>query len=157
MHSKNGAGLLGRYKAPRPEQWQNRHYVIMWLVQATTDPCHWIFQMHHGDVLITQETNDVRAKAVTAAGVVASEKTLQTWKGKVNLGASGHEVHPWLYRDPSQGHSAPAREWSVGHVVSTQAIDRKIKEATPSGDDDMHAWYAWQDWLAGIPNAPVIE
>ena len=119
--------------------------------------------MHHGDVLITQETNDVRAKAVTAAGVVASAKTLQTWKGKVNLGASRHEVDPWLYRDPWQGHSAPARELSVGHVASMQAqleasVDRKIKEAIPtSGDHDMHAWYAWQDWLAGIPNAPVIE
>ena len=101
----------------------------MWMVQATNDPSHWIFQMHHGDVLITQESADISTRVEAAPGVVASAKTLQTLKGETKTAT----IKP-----------DSAKELSVGQVVSIQAqleasIDRKIREAVPTtGDDDMH-------------------
>ena len=119
----------------------------MWIVQATSDPSHWIFQMQHGDVLITQESNETSHKMNTTMGVVASAKTLQMLKGDTKPMASRSESSdPWLHHDPWQSYQpqvAPAKELSVGQVVSIQAqleasIDKKIKEAIPStGDVDM--------------------
>ena len=109
----------------------------MWLVQANTDPSHWVFQMHHGDVLISPETTAVSSAA--RSSIIASPKTIQCLKDATKQNDNKREGQdPWIHRDPWP--QPTTKELSVGQVASMQAqleatIDKKIRESMPPSTD----------------------
>ena len=109
----------------------------MWLVQATTDPSHWVFQMHHGDVLISPETAVV--SSAVKSSIIASQKTLQCLKDATKQNDNKKEGQdPWIHRDPWS--QPTTKELSVGQVASMQAhleatIDKKLRESMPASAD----------------------
>ncbi len=108
----------------------------MWLVQATTDPSHWVFQMQHGDVLISPETSVQTTHAKPS--VIASAKTIQSLK-EASKPAMQRKEDPWLHKDPWQAYSSGSSSKEVS-VASMQAqlestIDKKIRESIPPQAD----------------------
>lgn len=109
---------------------------MVWSVQASEEPSHWIYQLAHGDVLITQESSTSEASHEVPSGVMASQKTLQTLKQKVQpwqIEAQKGNPDPWRHRDPWQSAAAGSKEISVGQIAAIQsnleaAIDKKIQE-----------------------------
>ena len=119
---------------------------MVWGVVAATSPSHWVYQLAHGDVLITPEDAPVSSKAVKGPPVVASDKTLQSlakppvqWQSEAKKGMPD----PWKHHDPWS--HTPARELSNGQVATIQAsleaaIDRKLQDKASTDDgmgDDM--------------------
>ena len=121
----------------------------MWLVQAAEPPTHWVFQMQHGDVLVsTDVTTEAQHHQVSQPSVIASSKTLQSLKKDASQSTNSQvseakeKQDPWTHRDPWQAYNT--REMSVGQVASMQAqleakIDQRLKESLPSSEDcSMH-------------------
>ena len=121
----------------------------MWVVQSASPPTHWVFQMQHGDVLISPDVaTDSSQTNVMQPSVIASTKTLQSLKKEANHASASHEHEakdkpdPWTHRDPWQSYNT--RELSVGQVASMQAqleakIDQRLKESLPNTEDcSMH-------------------
>ena len=121
----------------------------MWVVQSAAPPTHWVFQMQHGDVLISPDvTADPSQANVMQPSVIASTKTLQSLKNEANHASTSHDHEakdkhdPWTHRDPWQSYNT--RELSVGQVASMQAqleakIDQRLKESLPNAEDcSMH-------------------
>ena len=107
-----------------------------WLVHASEDPTHWVYQLAHGDILITPEVAiSVDAEAKDSSGtVVASQKTMQSLRNQKawQSDAAQGKPDPWGQHDPWQPRSSQ-KEISVGQMASIQAnleasIDRKLQE-----------------------------
>ena len=112
----------------------------MWLVQAANPPTHWIFQMQHGDVLISSDvTPATQPNAVSQPSVIASSKTMKCLKGESSSqGEANEKIDPLTHHDPWQAYKS--RELSVGQVASMKAqleatIDKRLKESLPSHED----------------------
>lgn len=109
---------------------------MVWLVQASEDPSHWIYQLAHGDVLITQEASGNESTTEVKHGVMASQKTLQTLQQKAHpwqIEAQKGAPDPWRHKDPWQSTSSNPKEISVGQIAAIQsnleaALDKKIQE-----------------------------
>ena len=104
---------------------------MVWSVQAADMPSHWIYQLAHGDVLITLESANQETQPAKQSNVVASSKTLQSLKEPWQMAAQQGKEDPWKHRDPWQNGSG--KELSVGQVASLQAnleaaIDRKLQD-----------------------------
>ena len=92
----------------------------MWLVQSTSDPSHWVFQMHHGDVLISPESS-VQSASVRPT-VIASAKTIQCLKEASKPAGVRKDIpDPWMHKDPWQSYASSSKELSVGQVATMQA------------------------------------
>ena len=119
---------------------------MIWGVVAATQPTHWVYQLAHGDVLITPEETPQSSNIHKGPPVVASEKTLQslskpvpTWQTEAKKGLPD----PWKHYDPWSNNQT--RELSNGQVASIQAsleavIDRKLQDRHGADDgmgDDM--------------------
>ena len=109
---------------------------MVWLVQASEEPSHWIYQLAHGDVLITQEPQgNVTSKEVRSE-VMASQKTLQTLQQKIHpwqIEAQKGNPDPWRHKDPWQSAASSSREISVGQIAAIQSnleavLEKKIQE-----------------------------
>ena len=105
---------------------------VMWYVQASEPPAYWIFQMQHGDVLVTPETSAGSVAANHPGGIIASSKTIQCLRVPKGANQSKQESQedPWKHYDPWQ---SSAKEVSVGQVLSLQnqleaTIDKKIAD-----------------------------
>lgn len=115
---------------------------ILWIVQATEPPQSWVYQMAHGDVLITAEATDAPSNVVKPMPVLASSRTIQSLKQPNNKPEARME-DPWVQHDPWQkGPPTTAREASVHQMSAVQArleavVDQKIREHLP--DTDMAA------------------
>ena len=110
-----------------------------WLVQASEDPTHSVYQLAHGDILITPEmVGNAESNAKDPSGsVVASQKRIQSLKSHSSwqVDAAQGKPDPWGKHDPWQSRSQ--KEISVGQMASIQAnleasLDRKLQER--SGD-----------------------
>ena len=119
---------------------------MVWGVVAATPPTHWVYQLAHGDILITPEETPGNSSVIRSSPVVASDKTLQSlakpsmqWQNDAKKGIPD----PWKHHDPWSHNSN--RELSNGQVASLQAsleatIDRKLQSRTNVDDgmgDDM--------------------
>eukprot|EP00435_Cladocopium_sp_Y103_P066284 s1305_g28.t1 len=65
---------------------------IQWTIQAVEDPAFWIYNLQHGDVLITKQQQPKVEPPTGQFAVIASKKTLD------HLG----QQDPWLQQDPWQ-------------------------------------------------------
>eukprot|EP00435_Cladocopium_sp_Y103_P058608 s705_g20.t1 len=65
---------------------------IQWTIQAVEDPAFWIYNLQHGDVLITKQQPTKAEPPTGQFAVIASKKTLD------HLG----QQDPWLQQDPWQ-------------------------------------------------------
>jgi hypothetical protein len=106
---------------------------IMWSVQAATQPTHWVFQMAHGDVLVSPEDKE-QVQPVSKPTVLASSKTIHSLQLKPK---ETTKEDPWLHNDPWRSPAGPStRELSVGQVASIQANVEKVVLAKLRDDDD---------------------
>jgi hypothetical protein len=106
---------------------------IMWSVQAAAQPTHWVFQMAHGDVLVSPEDKE-QVPAISKPTVLASSKTIHSLQLKPK---ENNKEDPWLHNDPWRSPAAPStRELSVGQVASIQANVEKVVLAKLRDDDD---------------------
>ena len=98
----------------------------MWNVQAATEPTHWIFQLAHGDVLISPDDKPTSSD-MTKPTIVASAKTMHSLQAKPK---DQPKEDPWLHDDPWRGSvNKGPREMSVGQVASIQAsLEKSILE-----------------------------
>eukprot|EP00435_Cladocopium_sp_Y103_P051622 s267_g16.t1 len=73
---------------------------MIWQVQSSTNPEHWIYQVSHGDILISPETAPSIAATPKPTAVIASERTIASLKQPEQPSASNHGTDPWLHHDP---------------------------------------------------------
>ena len=145
-----------------PQGQANDRSGVMWLVQAAEPPSHWIFQLSHGDVLISPETKPAVGYDPPQA-VLASSKTIQALQASQ---PSGTAEDPWLHHDPWQSTRPATREISTGQMASLetrleQNLLAKMKTAdvamTPQTDDRVAALEARVDQLSHIVSANQQE
>eukprot|EP00435_Cladocopium_sp_Y103_P016483 s3990_g4.t1 len=104
---------------------------IMWHVQAADEPSHWIFQLAHGDVLITPESKTATADQKKPT-ILASTNTMSSLQMKAK---DVTKDDPWLHNDPWKGPS-PSKELSVGQVAAIQANVVNTEDDEMNGNQD---------------------
>ena len=113
---------------------------VFWQVHATAMPSHWIYQLAHGDVLISRDTRSRETPSQSKLPVVAaSRRTLNSLRA--SPAASGED--PWLHNDPWSG----ARERSKASAAMSQQqiqtmeekVEKKVLKALneKTGDQSM--------------------
>ena len=107
----------------------------MWAMQAANPPASWIYQLAHGDVLISPEEN-APAEHIPQVQVLASTKTLQSLKQK-SLAEVKND--PWLHTDPwKQQTPTKGREVSVGQVAAIESqVEKRVLAKTTEADASM--------------------
>eukprot|EP00435_Cladocopium_sp_Y103_P046929 s615_g13.t1 len=88
---------------------------VMWLVQSVTDPPQTVYNLPHGQVVVSK-CDSVRAGLADSGSVVGPQNT-------VDLCATSSEVDPWLARDPWQkavSQMPKPQAQPVGPPVATQ-------------------------------------
>ena len=105
----------------------------MWALQSAQSPPSWVYQLAHGDVLISPE--EVAAQPVAQPmSVLASQKTLMSLKQPHQAPTSDD---PWLHHDPWKSTARP-KELSVGQVHSIEAnLEKKLIAKLQPGDANM--------------------
>lgn len=105
---------------------------VMWLVQAAEPPSHWIFQLSHGDVLISPEDKVIPVQQPPQA-VVASSKTIQALQANA---VTNSPEDPWIHHDPWARPST--REMPTSQVASLESrIEQSIIARMKQHDVDM--------------------
>ena len=75
---------------------------VLWILQASEDPSHWVYQLAHGDVLITP-IETARTAESPQVPVLASAKTLHKLKQGVKDNVADESTEdPWAHYDPWQ-------------------------------------------------------
>ena len=112
---------------------------MIWTAQAATPPENLVYQLAHGDVLITPEAPVITVPNQQAATVVASDKTMQCLKQSSQKDEKRDEKKtgndPWLHYDPWQSSGKPGKEVSVAQFAAMQAkieaaVDQKLQKIT---------------------------
>ena len=111
---------------------------VNWLLQASQPPSHWIFQLAHGDVMITPENPNPSKQTPKTAPVLASENTIRTLKSAAN-GSEAKREDPWIHRDPWQPQPT-AKEIPVSQLTALQtrieaSVEQKLRDSI--GDSPM--------------------
>ena len=107
----------------------------MWALQAAQNPPSWVYQLAHGDVLISPEDVTVQQQA-RPIPVLASQKTLQSL---TQPAAAVSQDDPWLHYDPWKG-TGKTKELSVGQVTSIEAnVEKRVMAKIQSEDATMTA------------------
>jgi len=112
---------------------------VNWLLQASAPPSHWIFQLAHGDVMITPESgNTPKPKQITAP-VLASDNTIRSLKSAA-ASTDVKREDPWLHRDPWQPQPVVTKEIPVSQLTALQtrieaSVEQKIRDSI--GDSPM--------------------
>lgn len=113
---------------------------MIWTVQAAKPPENLVYQLAHGDVLITSETPAGQLQSTPPLTVVASDKTIQclkqTSKKDEKKDEKKNAPDPWLHYDPWQNSTKPSKEISVAQFAALQAkveatIDQKLQKVQP--------------------------
>eukprot|EP00438_Fugacium_kawagutii_P031487 Skav235041 [mRNA] locus=scaffold287:267187:271838:- [translate_table: standard] len=76
---------------------------VMWTVQAEKPPVSQVFQMGHGDVIVTEDDEKKSSAASSSTDVMASAKTVAALRAKP-LPAANPQSDPWESYDPWQKH-----------------------------------------------------
>ena len=107
----------------------------IWAIQAAKPPANWVYQLAHGDVLISPEEETQPAK-VPAVQVLASQKTLQSLQQK---SLAEVKSDPWLHTDPwKQQTSQTSREVSVGQVAAIETqVEKRVLAKIQDADTNM--------------------
>lgn len=93
----------------------------MWLVQAAHAPTHWIFQLSHGDILISP-VEQPESEKPSRPTLLASKKTIaHLQKDRVEEVAAVKSDDPWMQTDPwKKTPDVGMKEISVGQMNSLQ-------------------------------------
>ena len=107
----------------------------MWAMQASSHPPAWVYQLAHGDILISAE--DVAPPTLAKPQpVLASQKTMQSLK---QHGPAESSEDPWAHYDPWKSGNRNNKELSVGQVTSIEAnLERKLIAKLANEDAPMH-------------------
>eukprot|EP00435_Cladocopium_sp_Y103_P026233 s1561_g6.t1 len=101
------------------------------------DPSHWIYQLSHGDILISPMESDAQSSQVQAP-VLASARTLQYLRQKPNPPDAKGTEDPWQHYDPWQKKSS--KELSVAQVAAIEAnLESKLTQKLKTEDAEMTA------------------
>ncbi len=122
-----------------PQSQSNDRTGMIWVAQAATPPSSWVFQLAHGDVLVSPEQGSATVVAEVPTTIVASEKTMQSLRQNKPKEEPKRETDPWLHHDPWQ-QQGKTKELSVSQFAAMQSkleavVEEKIKHA--SQDDPM--------------------
>lgn len=105
---------------------------MMWLFHAAELPQSWVYQMAHGEVLITKEPEQ-QSNAPNTPTLLASQHTMQSLKRPATFAAED----PWVKSDPWLK-PAPTREVSVGQMQALETnLEKKLLEKLRGEDSDM--------------------
>ena len=95
---------------------------MFWQVHSGQDPRHWIYQLAHGDVLVSKEAKEKPQSTKTNASIVAaSRKTMQSLRQSATEPNKGED--PWLARDAG---GCSSRQTSQAGSASTGLTDNQI-------------------------------
>ena len=109
---------------------------VLWIVQSAESPQSWVYQLAHGDVLITPENNVPSAVVEKPLQVLASNKTIQSLR-QPNTKQDTTKEDPWVHHDPWQSKpSSSSKEASVHQIAAVQTrlealVEQKIREHIP--------------------------
>ena len=107
---------------------------VMWLVQAAEPPSHWVFQLSHGDVLVSPEDKSHPTQE-PKLDVLASSRTIQALQTKP---AQVNVEDPWIHHDPWQTHRPSTRELSTGQVTALETrMEQNVLSKLKQDDADM--------------------
>lgn len=108
---------------------------MIWTAQAAKPPENLVYQLAHGDVLITPEAPMSHMPSFLATPVVASEKTMQCLKqsSQKDEKRDDKKNDPWLHYDPWQSSTKQGKEVSVAQFAALQskieaAVDQKLQK-----------------------------
>ena len=108
---------------------------VMWSVHAAQDPSHWIFHLHHGDVLIAPE--DRMPTVEPRQAVLASAHTIK----QLQRPEAKEEVDPLTHHDPWKDWHKPiqgTKELSVGQLNALQSkLEEKFRTKLTPEDEEM--------------------
>lgn len=108
----------------------------IWQVLASEPPRSWIYQLHHGDVLISAEQEGPVQPPVQQA-VLASQRTWQSLT-QPSTASTKDKDDPWQHHDPWQQYSKP-KELTSGQVKAIEdSIEAKIVNKLKSDDTTMN-------------------
>lgn len=114
---------------------------IMWHVQSTSNPEHWIYQTNQGDILITPDASQP-VPPPTKQSIIASEKTMQSLAQQPSKPSNDAE-DPWLHRDPWRTvvpASAPATLTPHQMAELEQSLEKRLtKHALNDGKMEIDA------------------
>eukprot|EP00438_Fugacium_kawagutii_P015087 Skav214578 [mRNA] locus=scaffold57:195327:199849:+ [translate_table: standard] len=108
----------------------------MWVVQAPAPPSHWVWNLQHGDVLISpmEETSTTTQKKLPT--VMASAKTMQCLQRKDDP-IDKSQTDPWLHQDPWAGNTR-TKEASVNQVAAIEAsVEQRVLAKLKDDDVQM--------------------
>eukprot|EP00438_Fugacium_kawagutii_P010542 Skav214539 [mRNA] locus=scaffold410:584330:588988:+ [translate_table: standard] len=102
-------------------QSQDRSGTI-WLFQANGPPPSWVYQMQHGEILITQEP-EPQTQTPTMPTLLASQRT---WQSLKRADADKPDDDPWVHEDPWK---TKRKEASVGQMQAMEiAMEKRLLE-----------------------------
>ena len=115
-----------------PQFQSNDRTGMIWVAQAASPPSSWVFQLAHGDVLVSPEQGPVTTVQEVPTTIVASEKTIQCLRQNKPKEEPKRETDPWLHHDPWQ-QQGKTKELSVSQFAAMQAkleavVEEKIKQ-----------------------------
>eukprot|EP00438_Fugacium_kawagutii_P008724 Skav216390 [mRNA] locus=scaffold1241:366023:371056:+ [translate_table: standard] len=140
--STNKSALVGAFKgwgwAARPGQPLGQtadHSGLYWSAVSHENPSHWVFQMRHGDVLVSKLESNKERSVKPTGNVEASRRTLQHL-------SNPQDSDPWLQDDPWKQPSSH-KTLSTHQIASIEAnVHRRVVESLnippkpQSADDD---------------------
>ena len=115
---------------------------VLWILQASEDPSRWVYQLAHGDVLISP-IDSMKAIEPQHTPVLASARTLQMLKlGRKDTTSEESSADPWAHYDPWQGarSSKPTQELTVSQYPAIEAnLAQRLTHKLKQEDSDMSA------------------
>ena len=113
---------------------------VFWQVHATAMPSHWIYQLAHGDVLISRDTRSRESPSQGKLPVVAaSRRTLNSLRASPTSASED----PWLHSDPWSGAREKPKPSAAMSQQQMQTMEEKVEKKVlralneKSGDQSM--------------------
>ena len=111
---------------------------VNWTIQATSDPSHFVYQLQHGDVLITKAYPKKAETKDSTLNIVASKKTIEQLQQSEAVDPLWQQ-DPWKQYKPtaSVAAQAPAPAITQAQLAKIEEnVARKVQAGLPTKDDD---------------------
>lgn len=112
---------------------------VNWTIQATSDPSHFVYQLQHGDVLITKTQNRKSEARDSTLNIVASKKTIEQLQKTDTIDTIWHQ-DPWKQYKPlsTAPVAAPQPAISQAQLAKIEAnVARKVQAGLHTREEDI--------------------
>ncbi len=111
---------------------------VNWTIQATSDPSHFVYQLQHGDVLITKAFPKKTDDRDSTLNIVASKKTIEQLQQTEQIDPLWQQ-DPWKQYKPSSQTAASSHAPAITQAQLAKIEDnvaRKVQATIQPKDED---------------------